>query len=875
MKRYLVLLLILVCALGTYAQSGMTDSQVAEFVMKEHEKGTSQAQIVTKLMQSGVDINQIRRVRKMYESSKTNGTLGSTTATGTTDDRSRRNNGQQRTNKRSNSDIEDETRQYYDDEETTASEYTNMRVRRHSLSDDTYDAYNGDYLEMQDELGLWLPGDTAQMYEQLVEQLKREKKKIFGHDIFNKKNLTFEPQMNIATPQNYKLGPGDAVYIDIYGASQKSIEATVSPDGYVNIDGYGPVQVSGLTVSQANKRLRNTLGKRYSSSEIKLSVGQTRTIMVNVMGEVKKPGTYTLSAFASVFHALYMAGGPNELGTLRAVKIYRNNQLISTVDIYDYILNGQLTGNIKLADNDVIVVGAYDCLVNVVGKVKRPMYYEMKRNESLGTLLRYAGGFAGDAYTQSVRVIRKTGRQYSVYSVNEFDLAGFRVTDGDSVTVDSVISRYENMVEIKGAVFRPGMYQVGGDISSVRSLIEAAEGLTEVAFTPHAVMHRLKSDRTLEVISVDVAGILEGRVADIPLQNEDVLFIPTRDDAIVERTITIYGEVQYPGTYKYADNETLEDFILQAGGLKETASTVKVDVSRRIHNASALETDSLIAHTYSFALKEGFIINGEPGFHLQPFDEVYVRQSPGYSKQQNVEVKGEVMFAGTYTLAGRETRLSDIIKAAGGATNVAYIKGARLERKTNEEERKRMQDTYKMAQEMQRQNMMEMAARSSNASAVSQMAEKNSQAELDKYQVPEYYPVGIELDKALANPGGQEDLVLREGDRITVPLYNGTVKINGAVMYPNTVGYVEGKSVKYYVDQAGGFGTNAKKSSTYILYMNGMIAKVGHGTKIKPGCEIFVPTKAQNKMSTAERMTLGSGIISIATMVATLANVLN
>lgn len=876
MKRYLILLLTLVCMLGTYAQSGMTDSQVAEFVMKENAKGTSQAQIVTKLMQNGVDIAQIRRVRQMYESQKNNTSLGSQRSSTETTDRMRRYNGQQATRKRQTTDIEDETRQIYADEETTASDYTNMRIRRYSDDEDNaYDAYNSDFLLMQDEMSDWMPQDTALMYERLVEQLRAKRKKVFGHDIFNKKNLTFEPQMNIATPQNYKLGPGDAVFIDIYGASQKSMEVTVSPDGYVNIDGYGPVQVSGLTVSQANQRLKSTLGKRYSSSEIRLSVGQTRTIMINVMGEVKKPGTYTLSAFASVFHALYMAGGPNELGTLRSVKVYRNNKLVSVVDVYDYILNGHLTGNVKLADNDVIVVGAYDCLVSIDGKVKRPMYYEMKRNESLGTLLRYAGGFTGDAYTKGVRVIRKTGRQYSIYNVNEFDMSSFRMADGDSVTVDSVITRYENMVEIKGAVFRPGMYQVGGEINSVRSLIEAAEGLTEVAFTPHAVMHRLKSDRTLEVISVDVAGILEGRVADVPLQNEDVLFIPTRDDAIVERTITIYGEVQYPGTYKYADNETLEDFILQAGGLKETASTVKVDVSRRINNSTALTTDSIIAQTYSFALKEGFIINGEPGFHLQPFDEVYVRQSPGYSKQQNVEVKGEVMFAGTYTLSGRDTRLSDIIKAAGGPNQVAYLKGARLERKTNAAERKRMQDTYKMAKELQQQNMLEMAARSNNASALTQVANRNQQAELEKYKIPEYYPVGIELDKAMANPGGQEDLVLREGDRITVPLYNGTVKINGAVMYPNTVGYVAGKNVKYYVDQAGGFANNAKKRNTYILYMNGMIAKVGHNAKIKPGCEIFVPTKAQSKLSIAETMTIGTGVASIATMIATLANILN
>lgn len=352
-----------------------------------------------------------------------------------------------------------------------------------------YDETNEDWLMMQDELNTFIP-DTTAMLEKLLAE--KRKKKVFGRDIFNNKELTFEPNMNIATPQNYILGPGDAVYIDIYGASQKTIESTISPDGEVTIEGFGPVQVSGLTVAQANARLRSTLGARYSSSKIKLTVGQTRSIMINVMGEVKNPGTYTLPAFATVFHALYMAGGTNDIGTLRNIKVYRNNRLVSVVDIYDYILNGKLTGNVRLADNDVIAVGPYDCLVNITGKVKRPMFYEMKRNESVGTLLKYAGGFTGDAYKKSVRIVRKTGREYSVYNVDEFDMSAFQLADEDSVSVDSILPRFSNMVEIKGAVFRPGMYQVGGDINSVRTLIEHADGLREEAFTARAVMHRMK-----------------------------------------------------------------------------------------------------------------------------------------------------------------------------------------------------------------------------------------------------------------------------------------------------------------------------------------------------------------------------------------------
>ncbi len=853
MKKYILLLILSVMIpSAANAQSGMTDEQVMQFVVKENAAGTSQAQIVTKLMQNGVNIEQIRRVRNKYERLAKNQGLGTSEKNvdkGKADSRMRKDNSK-------NSDGEEQQDPQYRIKDTRKSNQKEKTV---------YDETNPDWEAMHEELLIMNP-DTATMLKQLMAEKK--KKKVFGRDIFNNKELTFEPNMNIATPQNYRLGPGDAVYIDIYGASQKTIESTVSPDGTVTIEGYGPVQVSGLTVEQANARLRSTLGSRYSSSKIRLTVGQTRTIMVNVMGEVKNPGTYTLPAFATVFHALYMAGGTNDLGTMRNIKVYRNNRLVSSVDIYDYILNGKLTGNVKLADNDVISVGPYDCLVNITGKVKRPMYYEMKKNESVNTLLKYAGGFTGDAYKKSVRLVRKTGREYSVYNIDEFDMSAFHLSDEDSVSVASILPRFSNMAEIKGAVFRPGMYQVGGDINSVRSLIEHADGLREEAFTARAVMHRMKKDRTLEVVPVDVEGIMDGSVADMPIQNNDVLFIPTKQEMMEEQTITIHGEVQYPGIYKYADNETLEDFVLQAGGLKQTASTVKVDVSRRIVNPKALTTDSIIAQTYSFALKDGFVIDGKPGFKLMPFDEVYVRKSPGFYKQQNVEIEGEVMFGGTYTLSKKNQRLSDLIKAAGGVNDRAYVAGARLERKINESERIRMEAAMKMAKEQFETIQME-AASQGKASIDLKNSEKAK-----KFDIGDTYYVGIELDKALANPGCDADITLREGDKIIVPQYNSTVKINGEVMYPNTVGYQKGKKAKYYINQAGGFSNKAKKSQTYILYMNGTVAKVADNAKPMPGCEIFVPSKSINKMTTAEKLTIGTSVASIATMIATLANVL-
>ena len=862
MKRFIIAILMSVLIpMSIMAQSSMTDDQVMKFIVKEHNAGTPQSQIVTKLMQNGVNIEQIRRVKKKYERAAKDQGLGQVSGTtGSKNDTRLRSNG----NKKANGDAKDD--EYLDDKKSQYDSQNRLKDgrvkdKRSYVFDDTNDEWN----DMRDELDEFVP-DTAALLEKLM--MEKTKRKVFGRNIFNNKNLSFEPNMNIATPQNYRLGPGDAVFIDIYGASQKTIECTVSPDGFVTIDGYGPVEVSGLTVSQANAKLRSTLGSRYSSSHIKLTVGETRSIMVNVMGEVKAPGTYTLSAFATVFHALYMAGGTNDLGTLRNIKVYRNNRLVTVVDIYDYMLNGKLTGNVRLADNDVIVVGPYDCLVNLTGKVKRPMWYEMKKNESVGSLLKYAGGFTGDAYTKSVRVVRKTGKEYSVYNVDEFDMSSFQVSDEDSVSVDSILDRYSNMVEIKGAVFRPGMYQVGGEINSVRSLLEHADGLREEAFTARAVMHRMKKDRSLEVVPVDVEGILDGKVADVPLQPNDVLFIPTKQEMMEEQTITIHGEVNYPGIYKYASNETLEDFVLQAGGLKNSASTVKVDVARRVMNPKALTNDSISAYTYSFALKDGFVIDGTPGFHLMPFDEVYVRKSPGFSKQQNVVVDGEVMFSGTYTLQRKNTRLSDVIKAAGGVNDRGYAAGATLVRKINESERKRLEAARKMALEQYEQVAAEEAAKTGKSVDIT-----NSER-IKKFQIDDTYSVGIELDKAIANPGSDADIVLREGDRIVVPQYTGTVKINGEVMYPNTVGFVKGKKASYYIDQAGGFNNKAKRGQTYIIYMNGMVAKVSHNAKPMPGCEIVVPAKATTKMSIAETMTIGTSVASIATMIATLANIL-
>lgn len=871
MKRYILVLFLAVISFSTMsAQSSMTDDQVMQFVLKEHAAGTSQAQIVTKLMQKGVDINQIRRIKAKYERQSKNGGLGlvKDETVGKTEDGLRTNNGDtkeslaqrsmmkknKQKNKKKNKNKNGQ--QIKDANDNSSQRVGAVKTARKSGINGTYDEEDDELYDEMNNGVVDLLGEEFLPEELIMEDMDPtlyRGRKVFGRDIFNKEDLTFEPVMNIATPQSYVVGPGDEVKVDIYGASQKSSTYTVTPDGDIVVDGYGPINISGLTVKQANARIRSTLGSRYSSSSIKMTLGQTRTITVNVMGEVQTPGTYTLSAFASVFHALYMAGGVSSIGTLRNIKVFRNGKEISVVDVYDYILNGKLSGNVRLQDNDVIVVGPYECIVDIAGKVKRPMYYEMKKSESVQTLLKYAGYFAGDAYTKSVRVIRKNGSRYGVFNVQEFDMNSFHLADGDSVTVDSIIPRYENMVEVKGAVFRPGMYQLGGNITTVRSLIESADGLTEDAFTNRGVIHRMKEDRTLKVISVDVQGIIDGRVADIPLKNEDVLFIPSKSERQENRTITIHGEVLYPGVYKYADNETLEDFVVQAGGLKESASTVKVDVSRRVSNRKALTRDSVIAKTYSFALKDGFVVDGQPGFTLEPYDEVYVRKSPSYTIQQNVSIEGEVNFPGTYALTKSESRLSDIVRASGGTNKLAYVKGARLERRITPEERTRMEQVLKMAQ--------------------FQSKTEEDTIDVSKLDLGDTYYVGIQLDKALEAPGSDYDLTLREGDKIIVPEYTNTVKVSGNVLYPNTVAYKKGKGARYYVNQAGGWGIRAKKGSTYIVHMNGTVNQMGKGEKPTPGSEVIVPTKPKSEVNKLQMwLAIGSSTAAIATMLVSIVN---
>ena len=842
-----ILLACLACFWFQFILSqSMSDDQVVRYVMEQQEKGKDQQYIVSQLLQKGVTVDQLRRIRKKYEAEQNQ--PGALDLTGTTQAKS--GTSRLRTNKEKTRDERQKQNGYMIRSQREIKDGEDKTLRSQQLNE---------------EIG-FMDIDSLIYYRNYF---KEDDRQVFGRNIFNNEMLTFEPSMNIPTPANYRLGAGDAVIIDVWGASQTTFEGTVSPDGTVTIEGVGPLTLAGMTVKEANDYVKKQLGRFYSNSNITLTVGETRSIQVQVMGEVMVPGTYTLSALSSAFNALYAAGGISEIGTLRDIKVFRQGRVVSTIDVYDYILNGNTKGDIRLADNDVIVVGPYECLVNIRGKVKRPMFYEMKEDESVSRILDYAGGFAGDAYTDNVRLIRKSGREYSVYTVGEFEMNGFLLKDGDSLYVDSIIPRFSNMAEIRGAVFHPGQYQMDGSIKTVRQLIKAADGLREDAFLKRAVMHRQKEDLTMEALSVDVEGIMDGTVADIPLRKNDILFIPSSLDMKGERTLTIDGEVNFPGVYQYADNTTIEDLVLQAGGLTEAASMAKVDVFRRIKNPDAVTDDEKLSETYSFSLRDGLVMGDGQDFHLQPYDEVFVRKSPAYSEQRNVKISGAVNFSGNYAMDNKDYRLSDLVKAAGGLSSLAYAKGARLQRTLTEEEKKQRESALKASQ-------IQIYEESLRSEKTFDMARADSIMNL-KLDLGDTYLVAINLEKAMQNPGSLDDVRLREGDELVVPQFSNTVKISGEVMYQISINYEKGKSLSYYIKRAGGYADRAHKSRVYTIYMNGSVEQLGRRSSrsIQPGCEIVVPTKPQrNKMTPQEMMTIGTSTASIATMIATLVNIL-
>lgn len=692
--------------------------------------------------------------------------------------------------------------------------------------------------------------------------IERPNTNIFGKNIFNQKNLTFTPNVNIPTPENYILGPGDEVVIDIWGASQASIKQVISPEGSIVVDRIGPIYLNGMTIKEANSFIQQKfasifsgIGNNDGASQIRLTLGQIRTIQVQVMGEVLVPGSYSLSSLSSVFHGLYNAGGVNEIGSLRNIQIYRKGKLIETVDIYKYLLEGNLDSNIRLMDGDVIIVPTYVSLVKISGKVKRPMYYEMTLIETFSDLLRYAGGFTGDAYKDKVSIFRKTGEYDKVRTLSSSEYDNFILSDGDEITIESGLNLYDNRVKIEGSVFRPGYYEIGDKIKTIKDLINKAGGLRENAFLNRAVLTREKEDLTLETLSINLKDLLFGNAKDIELKKNDILLIASEEVLLKVGDVTIWGAINSPGQYQYAENMSIEDLIIQAGGLLNSASTAKVDISRRIVDPSSMESPVNIAETYTFSIKDGLIADGESGFILKPYDQIYIRRSPGYIEQRNIIIEGEVLFPGTYVLQEKTERLSDLIKRAGNLTIHAYPHGARLIREHSQQEI-----------EQQKESIRKLSNSTGNDSISQELL-----------NIKRFYPIGIELDKAIKNPKSEFDLVLKPGDRLLIPEYENTVKINGSVMYPNTVLFKKGEKVSYYINQAGGYNDLAEKKRVYIVYMNGTVTKAKGSSKdvVQPGCEIIIPSKEpRDKMSLGEILGLGSSVTSMASVVALLINAL-
>jgi protein involved in polysaccharide export with SLBB domain len=819
MHRFIALFFFIFLLSGVAMAQQMSDEQVIQYLKEAQAQGKSQQQMTIELTTKGVTTAQVARIKKQYQGDQTTDKADNSNAT----------------KSRQRKQMEDEkTHLIKDPRKNDASGPMKAKTDEDEFSVDNSD------------------DETLTVKEDLTQQ-------IFGHNLFTNNNLTFEPNVNLATPVNYRLGPGDEVIIDVWGVSENSIRQTISPEGSILVTNIGPVYLNGMTVKEANNYLQREFAKIYSgiagntpSSQVKLTLGQIRTIQISIMGEVEVPGTYTLSSFSSVFHALYRAGGVNDIGSLRSIKVVRNGRTIADLDVYDFIMKGKMKDDVRLQEGDVILVNPYDCLVKVTGKIKRPMFYEMKTNETVATLLKYSGGFMGGAYKKTVRLIRKSVREHQVFNVDEMDYSVFKIEDGDELTVDSVLDRFENRVEIRGAVYRAGLYQVDGDVNTVKQLIKKAEGVRGDAFLNRAVIYRERDDLSMEVVPIDLKALLNGTIPDTPLQKNDVLYIPSINDLKEEGTLTIHGEIASPGTYLYADNMSIEDLVLQAGGLLEAASTARIDITRRLKDPKSTQFSNIVGKTFSFEFRDGYLVEDGTEFHLEPFDEVYVRRSPAYHKQHNVVISGEILFGGSYALSKKNERLTDLITKAGGITPDAYVKGARLMRQMTEEEIRRKQDALRMADKGGKDSIS-----------------------IKTLDLSDSYSVGINLDEALANPGSDYDMVLREGDQLFIPELVSTVKINGAVMYPNTVLYKKGEKLSYYINQAGGYDARSKKGRAYVVHMNGTVSRLksNKASSIEPGCEIIIPSKDEKRrMSTAETVAMGTSFASLAAVIATLVN---
>lgn len=803
-RKNIITAFFLSCALISFA---MSDQQVVDFIKQQSAMGKTEQEIGKALLARGVTPAQAKRIKEQYANKQ--------------------------------------------DELKGQNISTNTSPKTHQ----TAGQQGEENITTQGTFGSSNVGSEVVIINE--EPTSTSNNQIYGHQVFNSRGLTFEPSENLATPQNYILGPGDEVIIDIWGSNEDHIREIISPDGNIMVSQLGPLYLNGMNINQANNYIKNAFAKKYSGvtdeeTDIQVSLGQVRTIQVDILGEVATPGTYRLSPFSNVFHGLYRAGGINDIGTLRNIQVLRNGKMVAGIDVYDYLFQGKSEGNIRLQEGDVIIVPPYQQLINIEGNIKRPMYYEIKPNETIQDLLNYAGGFTGDAYSDILRLSRQNGNQNELYNIEKADFDTYRLQDGDMITVGTILDRYTNKVELKGAVFRPGMYAINPNMQTVGQLISTADGLTEDAFTGRALLYREGPELQLEILALDLGEILAGNVPDIELKRNDLLVIASVQELETKGVLTINGQVLNPGDYPYAENISLEDLIVAAGGLLDGASTARVDIARRIIDPSSMKPTQQLSEIYSVSIENGLSLKGDKGFLLKPYDVVTVLTSPGYEEQSFVTVGGETLFTGQFALQKRNERLTDIITRAGGILDDAYIRGAHLERLLSDDE------------VLARQEALRFAMANSNPN-------QGDSISISKIQVSNTYNVGIDLEKALANPGSTFDLVLQPGDKLYIPQQQSTVKISGDVMFPNTVVYEEGKKLKHYINQAGGYGQRAKKGKAFIIYMNGTVAQAKNNTPIEPGCQIIVPTKpVSGGTDWSKILTLVSGFGSVATMAATI-----
>ncbi len=676
---------------------------------------------------------------------------------------------------------------------------------------------------------------------------------VYGRNIFRNRNLNFAPSENLATPRNYRLGPGDEVIIDIFGANQSTLRGIISPEGSINVDVLGPIYLSGMTIDEANAYLKKKLAGIYAGlnrsttgTNIRLSLGQIRTIQVNILDNVVNPGTYRLSSLSTVFHALYMAGGPSGVGTLRNIKVSRGGKIVGTVDVYDYLINGSSASDIRLEEGDVILIPSYDILVRTTGLVKRPMRFEMKEGETLADLFKYSGGFESGAFTESVTVTRQNSNSYFVRTVPQSQFASFLLENGDEINVSKLNGLFDNKLTITGAVYQAGTYELSSKVHTVTQLVEQAGGLLPEAFTGRVVVHREHEDRTLEIISLNLGEILAGNAPDFELQKNDELQIVSKPDLQDNRVMSISGLVVNPGTFPFAENTTVEDLIIVAGGLLDGASTSRVDVSRRIKDSEGQVVPEKTATVYSFAIKDGLVDDGVKGFVLEPYDEVIVHRSPAYNAQKHFSVSGEVNFPGTYVMTNRQEHLSDLIRMAGGVTEYAHLEGARLYRRLTAEEISRA--------EAERQTLLA----------------QGDTASVGFVSTPGSYSISINLRAALEHPGGKDDIVLYEGDNVSIPQINEVVKVSGAVMMPNAFAYNPNYTASKYIRMCGGLADKAKLGHAYVVNTDGSARPYSAGMKLKAGDEIVVPKKEPRKYDA----NTWSSVSTIATTMASLTSAL-